>query len=145
MTANPQIFRAVFSEFCDVNTYSDIALQFWLTEGYNELNATRFGTSLDLAVMLFAAHNVVLGARAGALAQFGGDIGAVAAPMASKTVGPVSTSYDLQAALTEGGGIYNTTSYGQRLMKMFQTFCGGPVYRSPRVRPFGIFFPLIPS
>ncbi len=88
--------------------------------------------------MLFAAHNTVLGAQAAAVANVGGIVGQTSGPLASKTVGPVSASYDVNAVTSENAGILNATQYGQRLWKMMLTFGSGPMYVPPVQQQFGI-------
>lgn len=137
MTATYATFVAAFPEFANATTYPEAGVTFWLSQAYVQLNAWRFGTSLDLAAMLFAAHNIVLGAQAAATAATAsGIVGQASGPLQSKSVGPVSASYDTQAVATEGAGIYNATSYGQRLWKMMQVYCVGPAY-VPGRRRFG--------
>lgn len=138
MTATYATFVAVFPEFSNATAYPEAGINFWLTTAYQQLNAFRFGTQLDLAAMLFVAHNTVLAAQnAAAAATPTGIVGQTSAPLQSKTVGPVSASYDTQAVVTEGAGIYNATSYGQRLYKLMQQYCGGSSY-VPGPRRFGL-------
>ncbi|MGO8908082.1 MAG: DUF4054 domain-containing protein [Bradyrhizobium sp.] len=132
MTATPATFVAMFPEFANSTTYPTVGIQAWLNEAYNQLNAYRFGASLDLAAMLWTAHNIVLGARAAAMAASNGNVGEAAGPVQQKSVGQVSVNYDTQAAALEGAGIYATTSYGQRFWKMAQAFAAGGLYRSPK-------------
>src|ERR1700675_3367032 len=115
---NYDCFVSMFPELANPTQYPETGISLWLTEGYNELDACRFGTHLDMAVMLFAAHNTVLGAQNAAAANAGGIVGAASGPLASKTVGPVSASYDVEAVTSEGAGVYNSTSYGQRFWKL---------------------------
>lgn len=136
MTATYATFVAAFPEFSNATTYPQAGVNFWIAQGYIQLNARRFGTSLDLAVMLFTAHNVVLGAQAAATATGTGIVGSASGPLQSKSVGPVSASYDASIVATEGAGIYNATSYGQRLLQLIRAYCGGPVY-VPARRRFG--------
>jgi hypothetical protein len=129
-------FVAMFPEFGNPTQYSETGISLWITEGYAELDACRFGTHLDMAVMLFAAHNTVLGQQNAMAVAAGGVVGQASGPLSSKTVGPVSASYDVNAVTSEGAGIYNSTSYGQRLWKMMLTFGSGPMYVPP-IRPLG--------
>lgn len=132
MTVTATSFRDIFTEFKSTNVYSDSAITFWITQATNQLDGFRFGSSLDLATMLFVAHNLVLGARDAAAAQSGGISGQASGPISSKSVDKVSVSYDAGLGSIEGASSYNLTSYGQRLYKMMQQFCTGPVYVSPR-------------
>lgn len=135
MTIAPSGFVVAFPEFGNA-TYPTPTVQFWLTQGYQDLNASRFGQDIDLAVMLFAAHNLVLGARnAAAAATPSGIVGQASGPLSSKSVGGVSASFDTGAVATEGAAIYNSTSYGQRLWSLMMQFGSGPRY-APTARGF---------
>lgn len=135
MTITPATFIQAFPEFENTSQYPPLGISFWITQAYNQLNAWRFGTSLDLAASLFVAHNMVLGAQASATAATPtGIVGQASGPLASKTVGPVSGTFDTAAVATEGAGIWNQTQYGQRLWKMMQTYCSGPAYVPGRRR-----------
>ena len=125
----PASFVESFPEFSDSTTYPPARIQLEISAAYGQLNASRFGSQLDLAASLFVAHYLVLAARQNKAALQGGIPGQAAAPQSSKTVGPVSASYDTQAAAIEGAGLWNSTVYGQRLYKMMQQYCLGPVYR----------------
>jgi len=95
-------FIAAFPEFASSPT---TAVSFWLAQGYSQLDSFRLGAQIDYAAMLFAAHNIALGNKA-ALASAGGlAIGGVAAPMQSKTVGPLSAAYDTAVVFRLGSRI----------------------------------------
>jgi hypothetical protein len=92
------------------------------------LSARRFGSEIDLAAMLFTAHNLALGARDMAAAQSGAPPGEATGPTASKTVGPVSASFDTAATAIDGAGAWNATSYGQRLYTLMRKYSLGMIY-----------------
>ena len=118
--------------------YPQSQIEFWIPQAYNQLNAIRLGLSLDLAAMLFVAHNVALSARAAKTSGSGGLVGDTASPISSKSIGGVSYSYDTSDASIAGAGEWNATSYGQRLYKMFKAFGTGPAYiPGGRRRVFG--------
>lgn len=119
---------AAFPEFGAVSIYPQPQVEFWLAQAYTQLNADRFGASLGLAAMLFAAHNLALSAQAARAGSRGGGSLSV---LSSKSVGGVSASYDTNLAATAGAGAWNATSYGQRLYTMIRAFGAGPVYRLP--------------
>lgn len=127
---NVPTFRIVFPEFAE--TASDDQVAYWFTQA--TFNPARLGTSFDLAVMLFAAHNIVLGMQTAAAASKGGTPGATVAPLTSKAAGGLSASYDVNVATTEGAGIYNATSYGQRLWKLIEQAAMGGLYAAPPPR-----------
>jgi len=126
-------FVAAFPEFSNAGTYPATQINFWIPQAYAQLNPRRFGVQIDLAAMLYVAHNVVLSARAQASANAGQVVGEARGLVASKSVGDVSVSYDTNSIATKDAGIWMSTVYGQRLYKMMQTF-GGPVYAVPRRR-----------
>lgn len=139
MTVAVSDFRTAFPEFADATTFADAQVAMWLGAAYLQLNARRFGASLDLAAMLFVAHNLTLGAREARAAASGGLPGqAVAGPMTAKAVDKVSVSYGAGAA-REGAGAWNLTTYGQRLYAMMRAFTGGMTY-APGMRP--VFDPM---
>ena len=154
--ADVPTFRIVFPEF--ENTVSDDQIAFWFGQapfaqpnpiaGYGfPLGAfgnvyafqARLGVSLDLAVMLFAAHNITLGMADARAAERGKTPGAVVAPLTSKAAGGLSASYDTNIASNAGAGIYNATSYGQRLWKLLEQAAMGGTYAAapPRRHVFG--------
>jgi len=123
-------FIAAFPEFASSPTTS---VSFWLAQGYSQLDSFRLGAQIDYAAMLFAAHNIALGNQAALAASGGSAIGNVAAPMQSKTVGPVSAAYDTTVASIEGAGQWNATSYGQRLYPLLRgASLGGTYVGAPR-------------
>lgn len=120
------LFLQQFPEFSDAAAYPAGNVQTWIIAGAEQIDQCRYGNQYNLAVCLFIAHNVVLAAHD---AKSGGG---AAGPVVSKTIDKLSVSYGTTTAI-EGAGIYNLTSYGQRLYKMMQTFNSGPVY-IPRPR-----------
>ncbi|MDB5448417.1 MAG: putative bacteriophage protein [Phenylobacterium sp.] len=136
MTIAYSDFIGRFPEFGNATTFPQANIDPWIADGYAQLSPTRFGGRLDLAVMLFAAHNVVLGAREAASAAAGGIPGEVKGPVASKSVDKVSVSYT-DAASIDGAGAWNLTTYGLRLYKMFRAVGAGPYYVPGPRRVFG--------
>jgi hypothetical protein len=135
-------FVAAFPEFANAADYPPAQFGFWQPIAYAQLNAVRLGASLDLAAMLFIAHNIALSKADQKAALNGAPPGGSSGPLASKSVGPVSASYDTGAAAVEGDASWNLTSYGQRLRTMLRGFSLGPAYRAPRRTPFTRgFFP----
>lgn len=117
-------FVAAFPEFADVSVFPPAQFAFWEPQAELDLDASRFGTSYPLAIMLYCAHNLALSAQAargGSAAIGSGGI------VSSKAVGPVSKSYDTSLTSTAGAGAWNATSYGQRLLAMMKSRLG-PVY-----------------
>lgn len=140
MTVDRDAFVTAFPEFGNVDTYPDSQVDFWIAQALLALASARFGRQIDLAVMLFAAHNLALSVpakRAEAIAP-GGAASVSIAPVSSKAVDGISKSYDNGLVAISGAGPWNATSYGQRLYKMLQGANTGPLYRvSPRAFPCG--------
>lgn len=124
-------FVAVFTEFSDAAAYPQTTVEFWIGQAAFQLNANRLRNSYDLAVMLFTAHNLVLGKRDTRAAAGGGTPGQVSGPQSSKAVDKVSVSYDTGAVTYPGAGEWNATSYGQRLYRLMRAAGAGPVYVLP--------------
>jgi hypothetical protein len=136
MVVDYETFVAAFPEFADAATYTQIQFDLWEAEAERELSADRFGGSLPLAVMLFAAHNMALSAKAAKAAATGGIAGGSLAAVSSKSVGSVSVSYDTSDSSIDGAGEWNATGYGQRLYRMLKSFNTGPFYIAhPRPLP----------
>jgi len=134
--ANFVLFQTVFPEFAQT---TEPAVDYWLGVAATTLDPWRLGQNADLACMLFAAHNLTLGALAAAAAAKGQPPGALSSPIASKGAAGLSVAYDTTLTAIEGAGVYNGTSYGQRLWKMLEAAAMGGVYRAPppRRRVFG--------
>jgi hypothetical protein len=125
-------FIAMFPEFTDATKYPVTAYNGWQAQAVLMLNQGRLGKAYPLAVMLYVAHNLKLGMDA---ARSGG---AVTGPMSSKSVGPVSASYDAAALTFKDAGMWNGSSYGIRLYQIMKAM-GGFMYvpattRNPFVR-----------
>ena len=131
--ADPTLFATVFPEFGAVDTTGAVA--YWLAQAALQLDARRLGGNFDLASMLFAAHNITLGKQEQAAASRGAIPGDALGPIASKSAGGLSGSYDASSITIEGAGAYNATSYGQRLYKLLQSAAMGGIYRAPPRRP----------
>jgi len=122
-------FVAVFPEFADLAKYPEEAIGFWIVQARDLYPEDRYGMQADLVTMLYVAHNLALGAMAGAS---GGSAGSFA-PVSSKSVGSVSKSMDTSAVTSAGAGVWNGTAYGQRLYALLRGFAAGGFYR-PSVR-----------
>ncbi len=124
-------FVDAFPEFMNVAIFPTASIDFWITQAYNQLNATFFGTTLDLAAMLFVAHNIVLSARSARVAEFGGIPGEATGPINSKGVGAVHVGYGTLETAMAGAGAWNATLYGQRLYRMMVAVEAGGMYVPP--------------
>lgn len=121
-------FVAAFPEFTNAQVYPQATINFWIPIAYQQINACRFKDSLDLAAMLFVAHNVALSAQEQGAANSGAPVGTANGPVSAKGVGPVSASYDTGSTAIAGAGAWNYTKYGQRLYMMMKAFAAGPSY-----------------
>lgn len=127
MALDVATFRAQFPEFGSSADFTNDQVQFWLTNAYRFINADRWGSSTDMGASLFAAHNLVLEARAQKEAAAGGIPGAATGMVSSKSVGGVSLGYDTSSVAEENGGHWNLTVYGQRYLRFAKMFGIGPV------------------
>jgi hypothetical protein len=120
-----------FPEFASTSVYPESQVNFWIQEAVNQLSQARFGTSYDLACMLYVAHQISLSALASRAASAGSGAGGSfsLAPVSSKSVGPVSKSMDNNLTAFAGAGDWNATPYGQRFYGLLRRFAVGPLYR----------------
>lgn len=125
MSLTPATFRGQFPEFACTVTYPDAQISFWSGLAVTLVNPQRFTDILDYATALFVAHHLVVGALNQASAATGGAPGEVAGPKTSKAVDKVSVSYDTASTTLEGGGFWNSTSYGVRLLQMARMYGAG--------------------
>jgi hypothetical protein len=136
MTVTYESFLIGFPEFSNTTTYPQATVQFWIDQGAAQLSPKVFGSQIDMAVMLFAAHSSVLAAQRAKASAGGGIAGASGGIVASKAVADVSVSYDTTLTAIDGAGPYNATSYGQQLYMMMKANTG--VYYFPgQQRNFG--------
>lgn len=131
MTVAYSDFVAAFPEFSNAERFPESGVNFWIGQADLQLNPRRFGRQIDLATMLFVAHNLVLGAQ-NARAANKGIPGVPMSPVSAKTVGEISITYDTKGTTIEGAGAWNATDYGQRLFSMMKAVGTGPVYMVPR-------------
>ena len=123
------LLLATFPEFSNTELYPVTMVEAWITPAVEMMNSYRFGDQYNLAVCLYIAHQTVLSAREYLTSSTGKQIvGETRGPVSGKTIDKVSVTYNNQAASVEGAGAYNSTSYGQRLYKLIQTFSSGPFY-----------------
>jgi hypothetical protein len=125
--ADTATFFQVFSEFNSVANAKATAT-FWLTQAQNQLALNRLGANADLAVYLFMAHNLTLNAQDVQDVDDGGLPGDTLGPVASKSAGGLSVSYDSGSIEVEGAGELNATSYGQRLAALLKRASAGQLF-----------------
>jgi hypothetical protein len=106
----PAAFRLAFPEFENDGIYEDSAINSLLTLATARLKAELWDDSLDQGIGLFVAHYLILNKK-----QFTNN-GATTAVITSKTVGPITISYDPSWSVTKNGGHWNLTGYGQQFI-----------------------------
>ncbi len=125
-------FIAAFPEFA---ARPESQISWWISQAYAQLNGCRLGTQIDYAASLYVGHNLSL---APAAAGGTGATGGAASAMSDKTVGSVSAGYDTQNSAIQGAGVWNATSYGQRLYPLLRGASLGVSYvASRRGSPMG--------
>lgn len=127
MTITVQQFRADFPEFGSSVAYPSSQITFWMNLAYMLLNASRWGSVLDIGAELFIAHNIAIEAKAAAEAAGGGIPGTQVGPMNSKSVDKVSIGYDTGAGIEANAGHWNLTVYGTRFIRLVKMFGAGPI------------------
>lgn len=127
-------FRNDFTEFSNDASCPDAEVEFWLDAAYQDLNAERFGSQIDLAAELFVAHMLVLGRRSTIEASFGRVPGLAVGVVNSRSVDKASVGYDSSMVSEKGAGFWNTTMYGLRFWWLLRQRCLGPIYRAPADR-----------
>ena len=117
-------FRNFFPEFNDETKYSDALILAYMNVGVQFVSICRWNTSWMFGVCLFAAHELAMGLLASKTAAAGGVPGISTGIVSSKSVGPISKSYDTGFAKYDDAGYWNLTTYGQRywyFVKLFGT------------------------
>ncbi|MEE3504839.1 DUF4054 domain-containing protein [Pseudomonas sp. 10C3] len=124
---NSDQFRQDFPEFADPSKYSDTSVNLWLTLGGKTLDPDRWCDYLDLGLELFAAHNLSLAAGNQLASTVGGTPGQIKGPVTSKSVDKVSVGYDSGAAVLEGGGFFNLSTYGIQFLQIARMVGSGGI------------------
>ena len=124
MTLDVAGFRAIFPEFADTTATPDTLISFNLALAYDSLNPIVWGARLDAGAAYYAAHYVALALQRAAALKAGaspGMVGAISGVVTSKSVGSVSKSMDVSMGQTDGGGSFNTTTYGREYLDLLST------------------------
>lgn len=106
-------FRALYPEYSDDFEYTSSLVQYYLDMASSRLSVDLWVDSLSQGIGLFVAHYLAMWKRQQKAAA-SGNPGQAAALANSKTVGPLSTSYDLGLSAVANAGHWNLTSYGQQ-------------------------------
>ncbi len=136
MSVTPQSFRFDFPEFNSSVNYTNSAIIYWLNLGTLLINQELLGgspatpsnppaTLYDIALELFAAHNLVLEAVALATSKNNGIPGLTSGLIAAKSAGGVSQNYDTASGVDPADGQYNLTIYGTRFINLYK-LAGAP-------------------
>ena len=118
-------FRTFFPEFNDETKYPDALILAYMNVGVQFVSICRWQTSWMLGVCLFAAHELAMGLLASKTAASGGVPGISTGIVSSKSVGPISKSYDTGFAKYDDAGYWNLTIYGQRYWYFINLFGTG--------------------
>lgn len=147
---NAAQFRNDFPEFADGACYPRSWIDYWLRVSELLLNGCRWGASAaetwptsnppklnlyDVGCELFVAHNLVLEKQGAAVSVNGGIPGMGTGIINSKSVDKVSVGYDTSAGIEAGGGHWNLTTYGTRLLRLMKQLGAGPMQISPGYGP----------
>ena len=137
MSVTVATFRQDYPEFDDVN-YPTPAVNYYLAIAALLLNTNRLGlgtvtavspptTIYDFLTELFVAHFLTIEKRAQDAAKTGAVPGEVGGPVASKSVGPLSVSFDNAAVIAPDAGHWNLSTYGLRFIQLARFKGSGPV------------------
>lgn len=134
MTTTVASIRALFIEFSNATTYPDFELQMWIDLAPSFLNPCVYTDPnvLDYVTKLWVAHNVVLSQFDQSSSGSGAIPGQINAPATSKTVDKVSKSMAAQLVAIEGGGMWNSTSYGIRFYQLALMWGAGGIQLMPQ-------------
>ena len=119
MSVTPASFVIDYPEFGNQSEYPVPVINYYLALAGILLNQSRWGcpsatatnpptTLIDMATELFVAHHIAIEYRAQRAAAAGAPPGDATGPVASKSVGPISVSYDTGAAANKDAGHWNT-------------------------------------
>jgi hypothetical protein len=120
-------FRQLFPEFTDLGVYPDLVVTAYATLALARLDPCRWDSLLDYGTSLYVAHYLALGRQRVSAARKGKVPGLSTGPASSKSVGPVSVSFDLSLTTIQGAGQWNQTSYGIELYQLMGQMGAGGV------------------
>jgi Protein of unknown function (DUF4054) len=92
---------------------------------------------LDIGVELFIAHNLALEVQAQDAAAISAVPGTVGGPISSRSANGVSVSYDTSSGVEKDAGHWNLTTYGRRLVRLFDLVGMVPIQIGVGVDPTG--------
>jgi hypothetical protein len=129
----PEQFREEFPAFSNSAFYTDEQITFWIGEAlgtnfntFPVIDQKRWGQFYNLGLKLWVAHNLALD-RSAAIASAAGRAPIGSGVVSSRSVGPVSVSYDTQFGSETDGGNYNLTTYGSRFLFYLRMAGAAPI------------------
>lgn len=132
-------FLADFPEFAPTaqgtSIFATSSIAYWLQVAvYTISNSTRWGNLYYTAIELFVAHNIALEAWAAQGAPQNQQLipGIAKGPIAGKSAGDVSITYNNAAVMDPAAQHWNFTVYGIRLWKLIQMVGMGPIQVGPQ-------------
>ena len=127
MSFAPATFRQRFPEFADPAVASDSLLESLAAEASLQMDAVAWGTWFDMGVNLFVAHNLALIQKQQRNQRAGQVPGGITGPLASKSVGEASASYDNSSLVIADGAEWNSTMYGIKWLRLSRLRGAGPL------------------
>ena len=121
-------FREIQPSFQDSSIYSDEQLGMNLELAASMLDPNRWADWRPLGMALMVAHFIALDEREMRTSRKGGIPGQGGIGiMASKSIGSVSASFDVQSGSELNAGHWNMTSFGRRYIRMARMVGAGGV------------------
>lgn len=150
MSVTPASFVIDYPEFGNQSEYPVPVINYYLALAGILLNQSRWGypsatatnpptTLIDMATELFVAHHIAIEYRAQRAAAAGAPPGDATGPVASKSVGPISVSYDTGAVAEPGTGHWALTTYGMRFKSLCDMAGAGPLQLGIGCAPGPVF------
>ncbi len=145
---NAASFREAFPEFGSTTTYPDAQVNYWIAMAKVLLPVSVWGvsptaienpptTEIDFGYSLFTAHNLALAQQREKASKTGAVPGLATGPINQKSVGPVSVSYDTQAAIELDASHWNMTTYGIQFISLARMMGAMPIQVGVGQAPFG--------
>lgn len=126
MTVTADSFRQNYPAFKSDTMYPSQVIDYYLTLAGLLLSEPRWTTALDMGTELFVAHHIVLEKQAMDAAATGAAPGVgIGGPVGGKSTGPISISYNTEAAVELGAGHWNQTVYGTRFIRLARMMGAG--------------------
>lgn len=117
-------FRRDMPAFADPSLYSDDAVAFWVTQAnLPSIDRTRWGQFYTLGLRLYVAHMLAVNRMAAGMT--GAPVGS--AVPASKSVGGVSISYDVQFGSESDAGAWGLTVWGNQYLRLLREAGAAPI------------------